>query len=201
MQAVRIWLDQTTNPNCPGRVWLRSMGEFECPYCGTIRILRLKKGREQGSCGCMSGGPTHRLVNHPTYNTWKSMKARCYNPQATGYQNYGGRGISVCPSWLHSFAAFHHWAITHGWQQGLTVERINNNRNYSPRNCKWVPRGKQSRNRRMNKLNEIKVAVIRGRYLSSERQARLAEAFTVSPGTIYDIVHNRTWKGVTPCLT
>jgi hypothetical protein len=79
------------------------------------------------------------------------MINRCHNPSAQAYQNYGGRGVRVWWFWRHSFGVFRDWALTHGYEPGLTIERINNDGNYTPSNCTWIPKGQQQRNTRRSK--------------------------------------------------
>jgi hypothetical protein len=76
------------------------------------------------------------------------MKQRCNNPNKPSYINYGARGITVCKEWL-IFKTFENWAITSGYQNDLTIERINNDIGYSPENCKWIPKSDQTKNRRI----------------------------------------------------
>lgn len=86
------------------------------------------------------------------YNVYRMMKQRCYNPNATGYKNYGGRGIKVCDEWLNSSEAFYLWALQ-GYKPGLQIERIDNDGDYCPENCKWITKSEQALNRRKPKID------------------------------------------------
>lgn len=92
------------------------------------------------------------VTSHALYYTYNNMKCRCYKKGSPAYKNYGGRGITICKSWLNSFPNFLNWAISSGWNKSLSLERIDNNKGYSPSNCKWATRYEQSRNNRRNKL-------------------------------------------------
>ena len=81
---------------------------------------------------------------------WRSMHKRCYNPNSKDYGKYGGRGIKVCEAW-HDFETFYTWAMSHGYRDDLTLERVAVNRGYSPGNCRWITRKAQAYNRRTNK--------------------------------------------------
>lgn len=80
------------------------------------------------------------------YRRWQGMKDRCYNPANAFYHRYGKRGISVCPEWVHSFATFKEWAEQNGYKEELSLDRINNDGNYEPSNCRWATSKQQSRN-------------------------------------------------------
>ncbi len=82
------------------------------------------------------------------YNVWRCMKQRCNNPNASGYKNYGGRGISVCNEWEKSSEAFYDWALANGYAPGLQIDRIDNDGNYEPSNCRWVTPKENASNRR-----------------------------------------------------
>ena len=95
----------------------------------------------------------HGLAGHKLYMVWKAMKQRCYNPNITCYQDYGGRGIKISIRWRNNFMRFYNWAISHGWKKGLQIDREDNNGNYHPNNCRFVTPKANANNRRMQKNN------------------------------------------------
>ena len=85
---------------------------------------------------------------HPLFIVWLNMRQRCYYPKAIKYGDYGGRGISVCGAWLTSVDVFYNWCMRNGWEPGLEIDRVDNNGNYNPSNCRFVDRKTNMRNRR-----------------------------------------------------
>lgn len=92
----------------------------------------------------------HGLYKNRLYGIWSNMKTRCCSETYHLYKDYGARGIEVCDEWLNDFEHFYNWAISNGYQDNLTIDRINNNGNYEPSNCRWVDMKTQNRNRRSN---------------------------------------------------
>lgn len=85
----------------------------------------------------------HGLCNTRLYSIYTNMKTRCYNKNNSHYQYYGKRGIVICDEWLNDFKAFYDWALSHGYKDNLTIDRIDVNGNYEPSNCRWVTQHKQ----------------------------------------------------------
>lgn len=128
----------------------RNYWECKCD-CGNTTFVTTSKLTTlwTKSCGCArkthgftSGGKTSRI-----YQTWSDMKLRCSSENSKIYKYYGGRGITVCNDWL-KFENFYNWAISSGYTDKLTIERLNVNGDYEPKNCTWVTQKIQMRNRR-----------------------------------------------------
>lgn len=90
----------------------------------------------------------HGLSNTRLYRIWLQMKNRCYNSKTERYSDYGGRGITVCDEWKNDFKAFYDWAMLNGYRDDLSIDRINNDENYEPSNCRWATNIEQARNSR-----------------------------------------------------
>ena len=110
------------------------------------------------------------------YNLWATMKSRCENPNRKKYQSYGARGICVCDEW-HDAKNFCEWALANGYKDGLQLDRINNDGNYEPSNCRWVTPKENSRNRR-----NTQYLTING---ETKSVAEWCESIDVSAFTVY----------------
>lgn len=127
--------------------------------CGRIKEVKsgnLRSGKTK-SCGCITSENTtkrnkqnavHGGCGTRLYTIWLDMRQRCYNDKSINWHLYGGRGIKVCKEWDEDFAEFRDWALSHGYDNELQLDRIDNDGNYEPNNCKWSSRVEQGNNRR-----------------------------------------------------
>lgn len=128
--------------------------------CGNEIIVlsdSLKNGKTK-SCGCLRTkttsllNATHGKSKTRLYHIWQNMKRRCLRFTNPNFKYYGGRGITICTEWKNSFDTFYAWAVSNGYQENLSIDRIDVNGNYCPSNCRFATKKEQSRNTRSNRL-------------------------------------------------
>lgn len=131
-------------------------GNVTHPIKGSV----LRNGKST-SCGCYAKRlasercSTHRKSQTRLYSIWQGMKGRCFRITSPAYKYYGGRGITVCDEWKNDFEAFYDWAMSNGYKDELTIDRIDVNGNYEPDNCRWATRKEQTMNKRRTVMIEI----------------------------------------------
>lgn len=148
----------------------RTYWDFKCD-CGNYKTLRVdtvfNKRKPVLSCGCMKkeqdemnlnrkgSNPKNKKCVHircnNLYSRWLGIKCRCYNKNFKQYKDYGGRGIKMCDEWLYNFDSFYYWSLKNGYKKDLQIDRINNDGDYEPNNCRWVTPRENANNRKRSK--------------------------------------------------
>jgi hypothetical protein len=138
-------------------------GIYKCGFCGTefrANTQNILRGTTK-SCGCYQKrrasetNKTHGLGCTRLCAVWREIKTRTLNPKNKRYSDYGGRGITICDEWENDFMSFYNWAMSNGYEEnkGLSIDRIDNDGNYCPENCRWTTSTIQTRNQRVYKNN------------------------------------------------
>jgi hypothetical protein len=184
----------------------------ECE-CGTIKEVRqdsLMSGNS--SCRyCLKLIPPNKKrvsSKHPIYSTWTDMKTRCNNPNSKSYKTYGEKGIKLCEKWEQDFLEFYDWAVSNGWENGLTIDRIDVNKGYSPDNCQWITKSENSKKRHIehdskgenansSKLTNKEVEIIKLiLFYKLLKHKEIGELFNVSHQIIKNISSGRYWSHI-----
>ena len=137
----------------------------ECGNIKTVRIGSLRSGNTK-SCGCLNTEMTilrnkkmskyDVSTNDKLYWAWNHMLQRCFKDYENNKKYYKDRGITVCDEWKENFLAFREWSLNNGYKENLSLDRIDNNGNYEPKNCRWTTKEEQSNNTRSVRLIEYK---------------------------------------------
>lgn len=133
------------------------------------------------------------------YNTWQNMKSRCLRETHPKYHRYGGRGIKVCKEWME-IKGFASWALNNGWEEGMSIDRIDNDGDYTPENCRWVTMSKNSRDKSTTKITRSQAETIRERIKNGENEQEIADEYGVVHGTIWFIKNRYTHVDEGECI-
>lgn len=153
-----------------------SLKTGHCKSCGCYKI---DVNRNQASTLFTKHGMRYTRL----YNIWCSMKRRCFSPIASCYKNYGGRGITMCEEWNNDFMNFYTWAIENGYQDKLTIDRIDVNGNYCPENCRWLTWSEQANNKTNN------------HFVVYNNKRMTIKQLSVETGVKYSLLRSRIYKG------
>ena len=172
------------NYNKKGTYWLCAC---DCGNLKEVRRQDLKRGYVK-SCGCSRKKYTnkHTYAQSKLYRLWSGIKSRCNNKKCKNYKDYGARGIKMCNEWLDNFQTFHDWATNNNYQEGLQIDRIDNNKGYSPNNCRFITPKENSNNRR----NTINVTLNNITKTLSE----WCEILNINYCTAYKRIYNYNWS-------
>lgn len=163
--------------------------------CGTLKVVQVDSllAGKTTSCGCFRRElssklrTTHGMSDSRLYHIYAKMRHRCFNPKDQNYDRYGGRGITICDEWRDNPKSFLDWALANGYKDSLTIDRINNDGNYEPNNCRWADMKEQSSNTRRNLIYKGETAADASRRLGGHENLvnkrimlgwSLKEAFT-----------------------
>lgn len=189
-RLVVLGRSERTSP--AGALW---QCQCDCGGSTVTTSLKLRNGHTN-SCGCLRQRASQSLVTHgqanktPTYRTWKEMRQRCLNPNSDKFKWYGGRGISICERW-NSFANF--LADMGERPSGMTIDRICNDGNYEPSNCRWATQLDQTRKQAKNVLTEATAMQLRKDRAAGMNYKELGDKYGVSKTTAHRCAVGITW--------
>lgn len=175
-----------------------------CPSCGASRPKPKQWHklppwkRERRKCG-ICARTRHGMSRTRLHKEWGSMKARCglygkwvSNPSAQKY--YVDKGITVCAEWVDDFKAFAAWALSNGYTDTMTLDRIDSDKGYSPDNCRWISMAENLRARKDRKLDHERASQVRALATGGWKYSDIAAAFGISEMHVWKIGHGQRWS-------
>ncbi len=143
---------------------IRWLCECSCGNRSIVTSYKLRASRSTKCVYCAGMGHLHdnrhthgeRRPRNRLYRIWCGINGRCTTPSATGYKYYGGKGVSVCVEWAEAYKDFKAWALSNGYREDLTIDRINPDGNYEPNNCQWLTRSENTK--KMHRQRDLAVA-------------------------------------------
>jgi len=168
----------------------------KCQFCG-IELLGDKRKFGKPCLPCaLRAKATHGKSSHKIYRVWAGIKARCYIPSASNYQYYGGRGISMCDEWRNSSSSFFKWAEQNGFVEGLEIDRIDNDGNYCPENCRFVPHKENSRKSRKARATAETASAAKKLLSSGHGVINTASSLGLTYMSVWHIKNGDTWTDI-----
>ncbi len=168
----------------------------ECRVCKNKYKVNIPKLKKRNSCGCLRG----ELMDYSLAKSYprliriyRGMKFRCYNKHSKDYERYGEKGIIICNEWLENANNFFKWALTNGYEDNLTIDRIYSKGNYEPKNCQWITMKDQVRKREYCKLN-MELAKQLRKDSNSMTYKEMKKKYNISYSTIANVIYNRIWN-------
>jgi len=165
-----------------------SLWKYKCD-CGNEVVLPMSAVRSGNtkSCGCYKRDKSikHNMTGTKLYRVWKGMRDRCNKENSCNYFRYGARGIRVCEEWQgdNGFQNFYDWSMENGYKNGLWIDRIDNNGNYEPSNCKWSTPKEQGNNRRVTV------------YYTIDGVSKTASQWSEISGVRPSVIRSRIYRG------
>lgn len=157
--------------------WREALRKRKVNYCDACRPLGIRHSK--------------------LYHVYHGIKQRCYNPKSPGFDIYGGKGVRMCDEWLESYDAFKAWALSNGYQEGLTIDRIDSNGNYCPENCQWVTisvntaRSNYGRQQNFSKLQDMYAILPDGTKETIVNIKKFARDHDMNAPCVYACLHGR----------
>ena len=181
----------------------RYLHRYRC-FCGKDFIANkheIVRGNKT-SCGCLTRAinsekhTIHGMSRTRLFSVWRSMKKRCLLLSHDAYYRYGGEGIMICEEWLN-FENFAMWALSSGYAENLTIDRIENDQGYNAKNCKWSTHTEQNQNKKNNVVNSNMARLIIRLVRGGLSHAEVARIFDISRPTVSYILRGKTWANCT----
>ena len=174
---------------------------FKCPRFSEETLALKVNGNRQRNCGCRKSvrygaWNHHGLSELPLWSVWQSMIARCTATECLNYLNYTSRGITVCDEWFNDFLPFLNWALANGWEEGLQIDRIDNDSGYRPDNCRFVTPQENCQNRRSTRATPELVKAVRAGLAEGKPGKLIAFETGLSKQTVTKIKLGQNWSNV-----
>lgn len=179
-----------------GRINKNRRVKVTCRVCLKEFEAQVQNLKTAKSCGCLKGKKiscSYKRTHPRLFRIYKNMIKRCCDEKHKSFHNYGKRGIKVCWQWLNNPDEFCFWSLTNGYQEKLSLDRINGLKGYEPENCRWITITEQNRNARSNVLNRELVIMIRSEDRGKMKVQEIADKYNLARTTVSAVLNYYTW--------